>query len=489
MFSRSNPWQLILPISLFLASPVFAQPADTGASDAPAAPVEQEQPEIPSLQEGDPDQRGTTPAIEPTPLIEESPTSVEVPSPTASNDFATEEQDQQEEPVKDGESKPSPLFAEPKIARGKTPDLTVRGNTTDGFLDRWNVTMGGYLRTAYTWIDNDPNLQAVGRNDGFNFADARLSFAGEMDNGLGFFFELNGATNIGADPDNAPAHKIGVRLSDAYALYRPFSFLEFNLGQFKAPFDREELISNSAMLFVNRSVGNRGVTPIEGRYADGLGITREMGLQARGHYYFLAEDDKQTGPGVSYALAITNGQPENLTVNGNGKMAYYGRAAIHWGEAINLGGAYFINNNTFGIEPNRISQDLSGWTADLLINMYGASLFANVIQRQATSPDLANSPTIQSFSYQVQVAYQEPFFGLQPAYRLSYLDPTSDFDASTGAGLELFEQDALLYHTIGLNYNATGYPVRVMANYTFTGEQEQRELDNDRFDILLQLTW
>src|SRR5690554_4227727 len=205
MFSRRNPWQLILPISLFFASPVFAQVVDIDPSEQPDAPIvqeiEQEEP-APAINDGD-----VAPLKRTAPATEDSPKPVETPAPTASEDFAIEEQDLQEQPPQDSELAPSPLFAEPKIARGKSPDVTVRGNSNVAdLLDRWDVTVGGYLRTAYTWVDDDANLQSVGRNDGFNFADARLSFAGNMDNGLGFFFEFNGAANIGADSNNAPAH-------------------------------------------------------------------------------------------------------------------------------------------------------------------------------------------------------------------------------------------------------------------------------------------
>ncbi len=483
MFFCRRPWQLILPFSLLLTSPAFAQESDANTTGEDAPVIQEQpglQPEAPSMQEGDPEQNDTAPTIQQDPQPEITPDPVAAPAPavSASNDFGQE--------VQDIEAAPIAVFAPAHSAPVQTPDLTMRGNSGT-LLDRWNVTLGGYLRTAYSMIEDDPNLQLVGRNDGFHFVDARLSLAGQMDNGLGFFFELNADAELSVDEEYAPADKLGARLADAYAYYRPFSFLEFNIGQFKAPFDREELISNASLLFVHRSVGNKGVSSIEGRRAEGLGISRELGLQLRGRYNFLADNNEPNGPGVSYAAAITNGEPENISINSNGKMAYYGRLGLHWGQSIHLGAAYFLNDNTFGEEPNRIKQETSGWTADLLINMYGASLFANVMQRDSSSPDIPNSPEIKSLAYQVQIAYEEPFFGFQPAYRLAYLDPTSDY--GDGDTFDIFEQDALTYHTIGLNYNAPGYPVRVMANYTFTGEQDQRELKNDRFDILFQLSW
>ncbi|MFW6057617.1 MAG: hypothetical protein ACOC9W_02065, partial [Persicimonas sp.] len=86
-------------------------------------------------------------------------------------------------------------------------------------------------------------------------------------------------------------------------------------------------------------------------------------------------------------------------------------------------------------------------------------------------------------AYQAQIAYEEPFFGLQPAYRFAYYDAATDL-----SGEENLAFETLTHHTIGLNYNAKNYPMRLMVNYTLTDEEE-RDIDNDRFDALVQLQW
>ncbi|MBA2663261.1 MAG: hypothetical protein H0U74_13320 [Bradymonadaceae bacterium] len=446
MFLRCRPWHLTIALSLLLSSVAVAQEID---EDEPVTPPTLEQP-----------------ADEPP-----EPKPVQV---------APKHEDTGED------DRPIGVFAVAPALAAQTPGLTVRGNQ-GASVGRWQLTLGGYLRTAYSWIQDDPALELIGRNDGFVMLDARLSLEGRMDNGLGFVFELDGAAPLGQASADSPARPLAVRITDAFTIYRPYRFLEFNLGQFKAPFDLEELLPNSDLLFVHRSVGNRGVLPVEGRAIDGISVSRELGLQLRGNYFLFAEGDDLEGPGLSYALALTNGQDANRSINQNDRLAYYARAGLHWGTNVSLGAAYFHNDDTFGEAPNRIDRSLRGWSADVLVSAFGASLLANVIQRTESTPDLPQEADITSMAYQVQIAYEEPFFGFQPAYRLAYLDPTSNYTAPDQ--LDLFESDALTYHTLGLNYNAPNYPVRLMANYTFTMEQDQRQLDNDRFDILLQLVW
>lgn len=361
----------------------------------------------------------------------------------------------------------------------------------------WQLAIGGYIRTQFTTIANDPEVDFVGQHDGFRMANARLTLDGAMANGLGFRFQFDGAVDRDLTDIDDPVADLGVQMRDVFIFYQPFDFLRVTAGQFKPPFDREELTSTSDILFINRSVGSRGVRNVEGFNVGGISVTRQPGIRVDSEpFYFLAdEENPESGPGVSYGVAMTNGQSAdslgangaNLSLNDNDKFAYYGRAAFHWGEMVEAGGAYYFNDATTGSRPDLVGVRKSGWTADLTFDAFGLFVMGSVMH--ATEQPEGDIPQAQrtQLAYQAQIGYEEPFIGLQPTYRFAYYDPTSEFESE--AESPIFQNDALTYHTVGLNYNAQNYPFRLMLNYTITGEQEARELNNNRFDALLQLEW
>lgn len=365
----------------------------------------------------------------------------------------------------------------------------VIGENADGDGPDWRLAIDGYFRTLFTTIENDPNVDFVGSHDGFNMADARLTLDGSLANGIGFRLQFDGAVEQNNATVNSPQTRLVTRLKDAFISYQPFEPLRVSAGQFKPPFDVEEQFSNSELLFVHESVGSRGVEGVEGFNVDGLSVQRQTGLRIDGDpWYPLADSEEPEAIGASYAIAMTNGStaPENL--NDNNRFAYYGRGNLHWEDHARLGGAYFYNDETRGERPNLVGVETTGWTADLTVDVAGFTAIGSIIEQTETSfSGEADEGAITSRAYQGQIAYEEPFIGLQPAYRYAFYDPSHDYQSELGEGG--FDVDARTHHTFGLNYNAQEYPVRVMVNYTLAMEQEARDLQNNRLDALVQLTW
>lgn len=429
---------------------------------------------------------------------EEDNTRVPSQGPTSASESASREADEDlagpESEQSDGESDDETTRAE-EPAAGSDPDepsIYIESNAESDESPEWRIGIGGYLRTKFRHIENDPDVGFVGRYDGFILSDARLSLHGSMKNGLGFMFEFDGAVGRNDTDSNSPIVPVRMHLKDTFAYYQPFDQLRLSVGQFKPPYDVEELTSNSALLFADESVASRGVQNVEGYNVDGLSLTREVGARLDGEpYYPLAEGDEATGPGASYALAVTNGQEANTNLNDNDRLAYYGRGALHWGQYVRVGGAYFVNDETRGERPDRVDVEIRGWTADLTVTAFGVTAIGSIMEQTETPllGDSADEQDLTARGYQGQIAYEEPFIGLQPAYRYAYYDPSADYGGEVGGPESFFNRDARTHHTIGLNYNAKSYPVRVMLDYTFTEEQEGRELENNRFDALLQLDW
>src|SRR5690606_16243474 len=232
--------------------------------------------------------------------------------------------------------------------------LLLRGAEDDRLP--WQIVLSGFLRTRYTEIQDDPNFDTVGQHDGFVLSHARIGLDGSLDNGLGFEFQVDASAPIGQVRSDSPVENLAVRATDAYVRYAPHELVRFQLGQFKSPFDAEDLLSTADLLFVNRSVVSRGVADYEGFALPGLSVGRELGLQLSGRSFPMAEGDAVEGFGVSYAAAVTNGTSANRSLNDNDRFAYYGRVGLHWGTYVSLGGAYMFNDDTFGEAPNRIDR-------------------------------------------------------------------------------------------------------------------------------------
>lgn len=363
---------------------------------------------------------------------------------------------------------------------------------------RWQLAFGGYLRTQYRTIQDDPAITLLGRNDGFILANARPYFAGSMPSGLGWRFQFDAASTINRSDATSPYRDQIVRARDAFISYQPVSFFNLQVGQFKPPFNLEELQSTAEILFIDRSVGSQGVSTFAGIPVNGLAIDRQVGAQLTGQVYFGAEDQAdRSGPGVSYAVAVTNGSNSSLTFNDNDQPAYYARASFHYGDYVSIGGAGFFNNRTLIIQPEPIQESVLGYTADLSVNIAGVKMLTAIKQQRtdsqfqdgSTTADGETSTFVTARAITAQIGYEIPVVHIQPAYRIGLYDPTTEYNQLDPAGERVREQDALTYHTIGLSYLAPTYPLQLMLNYTIAQEQEGAQIANNQFQGLLQLSW
>ena len=363
--------------------------------------------------------------------------------------------------------------------------------------NRWRLTFGGYIRMAYRAIQDDPLVQFYGRNDGFLYANARPYFAGRLPSGLGFRFQFEAAAALPRASTVQPFAEQVMRPRDAFISYEPFPALNLQLGQFKPPHSLEELIPTANQLFTSLSVKSNGVDAFEGRPVPGLAIDRQIGAQATGQIFFNDQGVAvHQGPGVAYALAVTNGSRAQLSSNDNDSLAYYARASLHWGDWISLGGAYFFNTISVLNTQDSLDKDLSGLTADLNLNAYGVQLLASYQQLLDETTFLDDQIPVgdaktftRSRGFMAQVGYTIPVVRLQPAYRFSTYDPSADYNQLDPQAADLREADALTYHTLALNYLPEDYPATIMLNYTLAQEQPDRALQNNQLTALVQLTW
>jgi hypothetical protein len=114
------------------------------------------------------------------------------------------------------------------------------------------IELSGYAILNGAWTQSDPNLFSVGRNDGFALGDARVELTGRPADSLWLYLSIDGATPIvGSDPTQGQRT---VSLKDAYGVWSPGGHVRVQAGQFKAPQDVEELLEETELKFVSRSI-------------------------------------------------------------------------------------------------------------------------------------------------------------------------------------------------------------------------------------------
>ena len=100
-------------------------------------------------------------------------------------------------------------------------------------------------------------------------------------------------------------------------------------------------------------------------------------------------------------------------------------------------------------------------------------------------PTVGTEARVQ-LAYQGQVAYRfdpMPQWFIAPAYRYAYFHPWQE------GGADGFDAFALMYHTFGVRAGLTKIPIQAWLNYTVAGEGSGRQLDNDRLELLGQVTF
>ncbi len=343
------------------------------------------------------------------------------------------------------------------------------------------LDFSGYVRPRFTMIQEEPaETDFVGRYDGFQLSNARVGVAGTYGS-WGFKLAFDGALDRRYGY-NTSEGEIAVGLKDAYIRYAPYGWGKLTIGQFKPAFSADEFTSTRDLMFVDRALPGRGVHGVEGLNVDGTNVIREVGIQLSGATTDTASDEF----GVAYYFSLTNGSGANKPLNDNSRFAYYGRIEAFKGNMVTLGAAGFFNEATSGAPPDDVTENLMGYSADLSLDIANVLLTAEFTEVMTSYPDVPAEPDGKSRGYFASIAYRAPW-GLVPAYRFAFYDPTAKFsseDASLSAQLEI---DELTHHTVGLTWFSDELPLKVQLNYTLAMENEARAIANNRLDAVMVL--
>jgi hypothetical protein len=331
---------------------------------------------------------------------------------------------------------------------------------------RHSIQLSGYAILNGAWTQSDPQLLSVGRNNGFALGDARIELTGRPTDSVWLYLSLDGAAPLrGDDPVQG---RRAVELRDAYGVWSPGGHLRIQAGQFKAPQDVEVLLEETKLKFVSRSIVSAGINAPFGYAAQGLGLDRQLGIG-------IGTDRVDTGLGGLIAqVAVMNGNGANQLLNDTQYPSLVGRVALDFaGRQFGAGIDAYFQPRGSGAQPTYFRDNLGGVGADLRLER-GPLHVLLLAQLRNTRHVTSRAPDERSLGLSAEAAWR--FGWLEPALRVSRLDPSSQIDT-----------DAVTHATLGVNLYAPNAPARLSIDFTHRLEQAGRELDNDGLEMAAQV--
>lgn len=313
--------------------------------------------------------------------------------------------------------------------------------TEDG---NFSLSAGARLQFRYTYED----LESKDDISTFEVKRAKIFSSGNI-----FTKNLSYKIQVNAAGDS-------VTLEDFYADYKLIEGLIIRAGQYKVPFNRQELTSSGSQQFVDRAITNE-------KYELG----RDQGIML--HSYLLNNY-------VEYAFGIFNGNGRNKKSKENGHL-YAGRIAIFpfgkfsmYSESdtdhsllpkagIGFAGAY--NRKVPFTKDNEIYyKDVLRFTADGIFKWYGFSLVADFFFDRT---EVRGDQRTSSYGLNIQAGGFIMPKHLEIAGRYTFIDPDTrrenDREKEIGGAL---------------NYFIEKHALKIQGDYThrtIQGEEEKTE--------------
>jgi hypothetical protein len=344
------------------------------------------------------------------------------------------------------------------------------------------------LRTGYELVQADPEILYVGQNDGFFADQMRLGVDAAYRGDLRFRFILDATSLLPGAAANQAVTSTLAAARDLWVAWTPSPWLVVSLGQQFMPTDIEGQTTTTLLPFARRSVATSGVRAGHGNAVLGLSPTRQIGLVV-GTGGPMGDANPTMGSlSFEYKLAVSNGNGQNFLGNDNKLPALYGRFGVGYEDLVSLGFGGRFNPRTVGTLPNLYTESDALGFADVTVRLVGVELVAQGIYRSTSLttlfPEDGGAGQEAGLGATAWLWARKPLgmdlWGIQPAYRFSYFDPSS-----------AFATDQLVENSIGLRWDLPLEVVRLtaFADYTILTElgEGARDLQNDRFTALLQL--
>jgi phosphate-selective porin OprO/OprP len=308
--------------------------------------------------------------------------------------------------------------------------------------EKFQLTLGGRIQVRYSFFDKE-NAQDVSQ---WEVKRARIIMGG-------YAYSKDLTYKLEIDPVALASSKSYKGLVDAWMNYKIVDPAEIKVGQYKVPWSRQELTSDGALEFVDRSPAVDNFKP---DYDTGAMLT---GKFAKGFaYYYLGT----FGGAGQTTLQNTNDNmlAARVAVNPFGDMAYSeGDLDDGCKPLLSIGADYFrqtITRNTattyntvapYANGSGWVNTGLNNSTGPLkttlgryLVNSYGidgafkwmgVSVQSEYMVGQADSQALSSNNILRAQSFYAQAGYMVIPKKLEAAFRYSYYDPNRDVSNDT----------------------------------------------------------
>ena len=323
-----------------------------------------------------------------------------------------------------------------EITKSKPYDYTLgKGFTFTTADEKFQLTFGGRMQFRYTFTDFDNNST---KSDVSQFDAKRIRLIAQ-----GHAYTKNLTYDLEFDP-RAYASSGNKGLINAWMNYRLCNEAQLRVGQYKTPFSRQELTSDGALQFVDRSIVVDAFKPtydigamVNGKIAGGLayyyagifGGAGQTTTRSSNDNLFVARAVVNPLGDLSYSEAdLDNGAKPRLSFGAN----YFRNTVNKTAAALDVTVPNYATStgwlgkgfNKAGFAAANDKLDVDSYGADLAFKWLGLSVQAEYLLGQAESQ--ANGHLLRAHGCYAQAGYMVIPKTLELAYRYSYLDPDRD---------------------------------------------------------------
>ena len=325
----------------------------------------------------------------------------------------------------------------------------------------------GYIRMGLRFVQDDPGVAFIGRNDGFFLQNARFGVDASHKY-VRLRLSADGARDV-RDSPNALEGRLDFSLRDAFADVQVLNGLEVRVGHFRAQYDLESVLYPDQRLFLARSVASNGVQPTQGFEVEGLSIPRDIGAALR-----FKHGEKDTYD-LEAELAFQNGTSSLASANDGQGIAVTGSLFAQF-QGLFARAAIRYNPKVVGELPFRQNENDIGGMASLGYALKGFNVMGQVLVRRRTFETLSGvDENALGLLFRVVAPVPQNDW-LQLGYRYSYLQPSDRVVA-----------DIVQEHSFGLTAALDRINARVFLQGTLVQEEDANQLNNHRLEALIEV--
>lgn len=309
--------------------------------------------------------------------------------------------------------------------------------------EKFQLSLGGRMQFRYTYTDYEVNASSSRTSDTSVWDAKRIrlftsGYAYTKD--LTYKFEID-ARQFASSPSNKG-------LVDAWLNYRLLDEAQIKLGQFKTPFARQELTSDGALQFVDRSPVVDNMKPsydigamLNGKVANGLayynlgvfGGAGETTARTNNNNMFVARVAVNPLGDMAYSEAdLDQSAKPLLSVGANYFRNTVVKTTPAAGATLDIANLNYASStgwlgkgfNKAGFTAATDKLDIDSYGADLAFKWMGLSFQSEYLLGQAEAQ--SNGNLLRAQGFYVQAGYMIIPKTLEVAYRYSYFDPDRD---------------------------------------------------------------